>query len=197
MKKRFFIGLYLVLIAFAIQGQTVKGAVKDAKNEPVIGAKVYWMEIPTTATITDENGTFELPRTAKAQMLHVEFIGFKMAMVTLKKDQTTVDIALEEEAKQLNAVQVTGKRSDNTVSSLDPRNIERIGINELRKAPCCNLSESFETNGTVDVKYADAVTGAKEIQLLGLRGIYTQLMVENRPDFYGLATPYALEYLPG
>lgn len=197
MKKRFLISIFLILFAFAIQGQTVKGLVKDVKNEPVIGAKVYWMESPTTATITDENGAFELSRTAKAQMLHVEFIGFKMAMVTLKKDQTTVEIALEEEAKQLNAVQVTGKRSDNTVSSLDPRSVERIGSNELRKAPCCNLSESFETNGTVDVKYADAVTGAKEIQLLGLRGIYTQLMVENRPDFYGLATPYALEYLPG
>lgn len=197
MKKRFLISIFLILFAFVIQGQTVKGLVKDAKKEPVIGAKVYWMESPTTATITDENGAFELPRTAKAQMLHVEFIGFKMAMVTLKKDQTTVEIALEEEAKQLNAVQVTGKRSDNTVSSLDPRSVERIGSNELRKAPCCNLSESFETNGTIDVKYADAVTGAKEIQLLGLRGIYTQLMVENRPDFYGLATPYALEYLPG
>ena len=80
---------------------------------------------------------------------------------------------------------------------LTPRNVERITSNELRKAPCCNLSESFETNGTVDIQYADAITGAKEIQMLGLRGIYTQLMVENRPDLYGLAMPYALEYLPG
>lgn len=197
MKKRFFIGIYLILIAFVAQGQSVKGSVRDAKKEPVIGAKVYWMESPKTATITDENGAFEITRPSKGMMLHVEFIGFKMAMVTLTKDQASVDIALEEDVKQLNAVQITGKRSDNNVSSLDPRNVERIGSNELRKAPCCNLSESFETNGTVDVKYADAVTGAKEIQLLGLRGIYTQLMVENRPDFYGLATPYALEYLPG
>lgn len=116
---------------------------------------------------------------------------------TPKTDTITAKSRLETEVQQISTVQISGKRGDNTVSSLDPRNVERIGSNELKKAPCCNLSESFETNGTVDIKYADAVTGAKEIQLLGLRGIYTQLMVENRPDFYGLATPFALEYLPG
>ena len=89
------------------------------------------------------------------------------------------------------------RSGDNVVSTLDARNVERISSKELKKAPCCNLSESFETNGTVDVTYSDAITGAKEIQMLGLRGIYSQLMVENRPDFYGLATPFALEYLPG
>lgn len=197
MKKNTVLTLLALFFCLVVNGQSIKGVVKDAKNEPVIGAKVYWMESPKTATVTNENGVFELSRKANFTMLHVESIGFQMAMLTPKSDQTDVTITMQEETKQLNAVQVTGKRGDNMVSSLDARNVERIGSNELKKAPCCNLSESFETNGTVDVKYADAVTGAKEIQLLGLRGIYTQLMVENRPDFYGLAAPFALEYLPG
>jgi outer membrane receptor for ferrienterochelin and colicins len=139
---------------------------------------------------------------AKAQHLQPPPLRIPTKSVTVsatneKKDSTILKSRLETETQQLSTVQITTKRGDNMVSALDPRNVERIGSNELKKAPCCNLSESFETNGTVDVKYADAVTGAKEIQLLGLRGIYTQLMVENRPDFYGLATPFALEYLPG
>lgn len=99
-------------------------------------------------------------------------------------------------AKQLKTVEI-GAKSANGISTLATRNVERISRNELKKAPCCNLSESFETNGTVDVTYSDAITGAKEIQLLGLRGPYTQLLIENRPDLYGLATPFAGDFIPG
>ena len=63
---------------------------------------------------------------------------------------------------------------------------------ELLKAACCNLSESFETNPSVDVSYNDAVTGSKQIQLLGLSGNYTQLTVENLPGPRGIATPLGL-----
>jgi outer membrane receptor for ferrienterochelin and colicin len=68
---------------------------------------------------------------------------------------------------------------------------------ELFKAACCNLSESFETNPSVDVSFNDAVTGSKQIQLLGLAGIYTQLTVENLPGPRGLATALGLNSIPG
>jgi outer membrane receptor for ferrienterochelin and colicins len=74
---------------------------------------------------------------------------------------------------------------------------ERIGSAELHKAACCNLAESFETNPSVDLSYSDAVTGAKQIRLLGLDGIYSQLQVENLPDLRGLATTFGLTYIPG
>lgn len=182
-------------LGFALNAQTLRGIVKDEKGDAVIGAHVYWMD-KSAETLTDDNGKFELPRKTKETMVHVEFVGYEMMMLTLKAGQNDVEMILNQ-PKKLQTVTVTGRRGDNTVSSLDPRNVERINSNELKKAPCCNLSESFETNGSVDIQYSDAVTGAKEIQMLGLRGIYTQLMVENRPDFYGLAQPYALEYLPG
>jgi hypothetical protein len=67
----------------------------------------------------------------------------------------------------------------------------------LAKAACCNLSESFETNASVSVSYADAVTGAKQIQLLGLAGTYVQTNVENIPSIRGLATTFGLNYIPG
>ena len=72
-----------------------------------------------------------------------------------------------------------------------------IGREELFKAACCNLGESFTTNPSVDVNYSDATTGAKQIKLLGLSGIYVQMLTENLPNFRGAASPYALDYVPG
>ena len=72
-----------------------------------------------------------------------------------------------------------------------------INKEELFKAACCNLSESFTTNPSVDVNYSDAATGAKQIKLLGLSGTYVQMLTENLPNFRGAAAPYALDYVPG
>jgi Outer membrane receptor for ferrienterochelin and colicins len=74
---------------------------------------------------------------------------------------------------------------------------QKITEFELTRAACCSLAESFETNPSVDVSYSDAVTGAKQIRLLGLDGEYVQLLTENFPNFRGLATPYGLDYVPG
>ena len=76
-------------------------------------------------------------------------------------------------------------------------NTEKITTKELHRAACCNLSESFETNPSVDVSFSDAVTGAKQIQLLGLAGTYVQTLTENYPNFRGAASVYGLDYIPG
>ncbi len=185
----------LLLSCFSLKAQILRGIVKDEKGESVIGAHVFWMD-KSGETLTDTNGKFEIPLRTKETMIHIEFVGYEMVMRTLKPDENDITVKLSV-PKTLKTVEIKGKRGDNMVSALDARNVERINSMELKKAPCCNLSESFETNGAVDIQYSDAVTGAKEIQMLGLRGIYTQLMVENRPEFYGLAQPFALEYLPG
>ena len=72
-----------------------------------------------------------------------------------------------------------------------------INREELFKAACCNLGESFTTNPSVDVNYSDAATGAKQIRLLGLSGTYVQMLTENLPNFRGAAAPYSLDYVPG
>ena len=73
----------------------------------------------------------------------------------------------------------------------------KINQQELFKAACCNLGSSFVTNPSVDVSYPDAAIGSRQIKLLGLSGIYVQMLCENLPDFRGAATPYALGYVPG
>ena len=76
-------------------------------------------------------------------------------------------------------------------------NTEMISSKELLRAACCNLGESFTTNPSVDVNYADAATGAKQIKLLGLSGTYVQMLTENIPNYRGLAAPFSLSYIPG
>lgn len=98
---------------------------------------------------------------------------------------------------QLNEVSVTSKQPSTYISALNPVRTETITSKELLKAACCNLSESFETNPSVDVSYNDAVTGSKQIQLLGLSGNYTQLTVENLPGPRGIATPLGLNSIAG
>lgn len=76
-------------------------------------------------------------------------------------------------------------------------NTELISADELKRAACCNLGESFTTNPSVDVSYSDAATGARQIRLLGLSGTYVQMLTENIPNLRGVAAPYGLGYIAG
>jgi hypothetical protein len=94
-------------------------------------------------------------------------------------------------------VTVTGRMTDATISKSDMSSNFKISEKGLQKAACCNLAESFVTNAAADVEFSDAVTGARQIKLLGLQGIYSQLMFENIPSLRGLATSFGLSYVPG
>ena len=171
------------------------GLVTNDRDELLIGATVFWKG-EKIGTVTDTSGRFSLPARPQAAVLVVQYVGSAPAEVEVLPTENNLWIAVAG-VTELNTVTVTEHTFGNTVSILDPHNVESISSKELRKAPCCNLSESFETNGAVDVVYTNALTGVKEIQLLGLRGIYSQFLVENRPTMGGIATPFALEYVPG
>ena len=98
--------------------------------------------------------------------------------------------------QNLQNITITSRRSG-TRRIKGPTNATLITRDELFKAACCNLGESFTTNPSVDVNYSDAATGAKQIKLLGLSGTYVQMLTENLPNFRGAAAPYALDYVPG
>ena len=101
-----------------------------------------------------------------------------------------------DKAVDLKNVIITSRRAG-TRRAKGPANATIIGREELFKAACCNLGESFTTNPSVDVNYSDAATGAKQIKLLGLSGTYVQMLTENLPNFRGAAAPYSLDYVPG
>lgn len=114
----------------------------------------------------------------------------QIAAVQDSSDVQTVD------GKTMREVTVSARKAGRVKTS-GLGNTEFISSRELLRAACCNLGESFTTNPSVDVNYADAATGAQQIKLLGLSGTYVQMLTENIPNYRGLAAPYALGYIPG
>ena len=199
MKKNILLILLVCAGKFAT-AQTVKGKVletgSDKKEQPLIGASVHWAGI-STGTVTDTEGNFELKVSDTVKrILVVQYVGYLSDTIHAHDPSKFIEVHLRQ-SKTLKEVNVKSKRDATVISTIQPRNTELITTGELLKAACCNLSESFETNPSVDVNYTDAVTGAKEIQMLGLSGIYTQLLTENIPTLRGLGSIYGLNYIPG
>lgn len=186
-----FLFVLSVSVGFA---QNVTGVVLDnssGKEEALIGATVHWFGTKV-ATQTDIEGKFSIPRT-KSNQLIISFVGFKSDTLAIT-NETELKVYLKSE-NQLQEIVV--KSGSTAIDRLSPHQTEIITAKALAKAACCNLSESFETNASVSVSYSDAVTGAKQIQLLGLAGTYVQMNVENVPSLRGLATTFGLNYIPG
>jgi outer membrane receptor for ferrienterochelin and colicin len=178
--------------------QTIKGVVLEADNKgnflPLQGASVIWLGTKH-GTITDSSGVFKLLPHIDEQRLIVSYTGYRSDTITVQKSGELKIILASNQ--QLNEVQVTARQRSTYLSAISPIRTQIMTEKELFKAACCNLSESFETNPSVDVSYNDAVTGSKQIQLLGLSGNYTQLTVENLPGPRGIATPLGLNFIAG
>jgi len=176
----------------------VKGVVlqENAKGkfEPMPNASVYWLGT-RKGVITDSLGVFEINTDTSTQQLIISYTGFKADTLTVVHAN---DLKVIMASKgQLNEVTIFSRQLGSFIPYLNPIRTQVMTGAELLKAACCNLSESFETNPSVDVSYNDAVTGSKQIQMLGISGNYTQLTVENLPGPRGLATPLGLNSIAG
>lgn len=147
-------------------------------------------------TQTDEDGNYRLTVPDGAARVVFEKGGYITDTVQLKEGPNNIAHVMKA-VKQLNEVEVTYRRKGNEMNLLDTRKTELISERELLKAACCNLSESFETTPSVDVAFTDAVSGYKQIQMLGLAGPYTVITRENIPDVRGLSAVTGLTFTPG
>lgn len=173
----------------------VKGMVKDNQGEPVVAANVFWINT-TNGTVTDENGTFTIEQPVGAKKLVVSFIGYENDTIVVENDHKELAIILQGSV-MMDEVQVVERKIGVVKSRSSVLNQDMISSAELARAACCNLGESFTTNPSVDVSYADAATGARQIKLLGLSGTYVQMLTENIPNYRGASAPFALGYIPG
>lgn len=181
-----------------INTDEVRGIVLEADKKgqfnPLYQASIKWLNTER-GVLTDSLGYFSIPMTTSSNRLIISYIGYKSDTFTVENPSTLKVILADDQ--QLQNVTVTNSRRSSYISTISPIRSEIMTAKELLKAACCNLSESFETNPSVDVSYNDAVTGSKQIQLLGLSGNYTQLTVENLPGPRGLATPLGLNSIAG
>ena len=176
----------------------VRGLVLETNKKgsflPLQGASIVWLGT-NMGTSTDASGVFSIATMPGKQSLVVSYAGY-LSDTLLINDARDLKIVLGND-KKLKEVVITSRQRSTYLSALNPIRTQIMTERELFKAACCNLSESFETNPSVDVSYNDAVTGSKQIQLLGLSGNYTQLTVENLPGPRGLATPLGLNSIAG
>ena len=116
---------------------------------------------------------------------------------TVQKSVADTAGLYSERRDSLDAAVSVYRQDGNYIKKGAPIRTEVISSAGLHKMACCNLAESFENSASVTVGYSDAVTGARQIRLLGLSGVYTQMLDENRPVMRGLAAPFGLAYVPG
>lgn len=134
--------------------------------------------------------------TFKETTLSAALIALAMAMPQKAWAQVEFKADSISQEHELDDVEIKASVS-NTRSRARVESVDIIGKNQLIRAACCNLGESFTTNPSVDVSYSDAATGARQIKLLGLSGTYVQMLTENIPNLRGASLPYALGYVPG
>ena len=192
----------LLLLAFAstafaqgfIEG-TVYEQDESGKKTPLPGVNVYW-KIVNEGTVTDANGHYKIPLHETICCLVFSCVSYENDTVHHMAEPAHYDHVFNS-THMLNAVEIEARQKASFISSIKPIAVQEITSEGLRRAACCSLAESFETNASVDVSYSDAVTGTKQIELLGLSGLYTQMMAENMPNFRGLASAFGLNYVPG
>lgn len=179
--------------------RTIIGGVFEKEAEkyiPLQGANIYLIK-NQKGVIADVDGNFDIKVDGKGDFLVVSYIGYKNDTLNIDNfNDNFLEIVLTN-SLILNEIEITHEKRSTEVSFTESMNIHKIGIKELKKAACCNLSESFETNPSVDVNFTDAVTGSKVIELLGLAGKYVQITRESMPYIRGLASIYGMSFTPG
>lgn len=192
--------ILLLLFVSSLQAQFVKGSVKELHDdhyEALPGVNVFWRKT-ISQTITDLDGNFQIPFNGKEDYLIFSFTGFQQDSILINKFNANQEVeVLLKEGKELREVNIEVRNKSTQISLIAPKKTELIGESELRKAACCNLSESFETSPSVDVAFTDAATGTRQIKMLGLAGKYSQVTLENMPDSRGLSTLTGMQAIPG
>jgi outer membrane receptor for ferrienterochelin and colicins len=193
MKKIHFIAA--ALFPLSVAGQTISGKVTGKGNEPLAGASVRWLG-SKTGIVTNEKGTFQIAKAGKSDnKLIATFVGYLPDTLSIST-QNNIVFTLKL-ANELSAVVVEGQRYGVLISDTRPIKTEQITATELKKAACCDLAGCFETQTTVQPQTTNVVVNSKELRILGLAGVYNQILVDGFPLIQGLTYTYGISSIPG
>lgn len=193
-----FCGLAFALPLLGYAQKNVSGTVYsllDGKTEPLPGAIVSWQGAANHVT-TANDGTFSIAYRNEGFLI-AAFAGFKPDTQFVESGTSQVNFTLIPKHVKLAEVVVRDKQQASALKQRDVGVTQLITSRELTKAACCNLSESFETNPAIDANFTDAITGTRQIRLLGLDGPYSLYTRGNIPTMWGLASVLGLQLIPG
>jgi len=188
---------FLLLSAPFLQAQeTISGKVVDENSQPLPGASILWKNTQiSTSSATD--GTFTIPYSSENMYLVISYIGYTADTIHVHTPQYISHKMTPDNGSQLKEVVVDKTRKSLERSHTKAANVSTMGSKELLKAACCNIAESFETNPSIDVNFSDALTGTKQIKMLGLTSPYLSIAEENIPSVRGASQAYGLSFVPG
>lgn len=194
--KIIILSLSALTLCSTLRAEDLRGVVRDSDQQPLIGASVHWAGT-TIGASTDASGAFALHKVKGYDKLVASYLGYVNDTLRVDNNAERIEFTLKSEGLSLESVTIEGNMSGNFVKRDGLVKNEMISFAGLCKMACCNLAESFENSASVTVGYSDAISGARQIKMLGLAGTYTQILDENRPIMRGLSSPYALSYTPG
>ena len=198
MRKSIIILLTILCLPFVASAQKLSGKVVDATSQQaLIGASLFWKNTTAGAT-TSATGEFTLKRVHGFETLVINYLGYDTLEIEINdKEMESITIELQPSAVDIDAVVIESAQRGNYAKTSGITRDEQISFAGLCKMACCSLAESFENSASVTVGYSDAISGARQIKMLGLAGTYTQILDENRPIMQGAGAAYGLSYTPG
>ena len=188
----FFFGFCFVQAQEVFSG-TVFG---DDESNPLPGANVYWIAT-NKGTVTDIDGKFSMQKQPSDSQLVISYVGFTSDTLSIQNAKTITHILKRKDGANLDEVVVSERKKTSKLSFLSTQSVLNVSSDELLKAACCNLSESFETNPAIDVNFDNALTGVKQVKMMGLPSPYLLFTEENIPTIRGASQVYGLSFVPG
>ena len=188
--------LFFLLWSVTLFSQNLSGMVVeilDNNEVPIVGANIYLVD-GSKGVVSDQNGNFLINDIKDAKEFVVSYVGYLND--TLKTKNKYSKVILKPDTS-LEAITINFKEKSTSVSLLSSANVLKISSEELLKAACCNLAESFETTPSIDVNFSDAISGRKQINMLGLASPNILISVENIPSIRGALNAYGLTFIPG
>ena len=197
--KKYIILLLFFSSLFSYSQVILQGKISLSENNKIhteAGINIYWQDT-TIGTTTDENGHFKLIYKPEYKNLIISYIGYKTQIIYITNPMNFISVLLKEDTNELEGIEINIKQKNTERLALKTANIININSGELLKAACCNLSDSFETNSTVDIAVSDAITGTKQIKMLGLSSPYVLITQENVPYVRGASQVFGMTFSPG
>ncbi|GIV28980.1 MAG: TonB-dependent receptor [Bacteroidia bacterium] len=191
--------LFLLCINHHFLLSQTKGIIIEIKNQKDtarIPDVMIYSALTKQIAYSDSSGFFVLNNIPANDTLDFIAMGFVRQKLIIKNPNEKLLIILKPTVN-LDEIEIVYQRPSAEYSVINPLQVQTFNESYLQKAACCNLSESFETNASIDVQIADAVTGIRQIQLNGLLGKYILLTKENIPHLFGIQTARGLSFLPG
>ena len=187
--------LFLLSLQIFSQDNSIKGTILGDNSEALIGSSIYWINTQI-GTTTDENGFFSLSKEGiKDKRLIATYIGYQSDTIKISNQRLLIVNLISNNS--LKEIELSENRVDIYIDPLKPIKTETITRKELEKAACCDLAGCFETQASVETKTTNVLTNTKELSMLGLSGVYNQILVDGLPNVVALGFVHGVSSIPG